>query len=88
MNKLTQQEAQLVLQEAYRLKAECAGTRMGQSIWWVASGSYLNPLLSKELQKNLFNLLDFKHDNDVDFYHWTDDNNVLQCFYEHFVEQY
>lgn len=88
MNKLTQQEAQLVLQEAYRLKAQYVDSksRLGQSIWWVASGGYLNPPIQKELQSNLFDLLDFKHDEGIDFYFSTDDNDVLEVFYKHFVE--
>lgn len=86
MRLLTQQEAQLVLQEAYRLKAEYANakSRIGQSMHWTAS---LDSKLPFGLVCRLANLLEDKQAEGIDFYHWADDNKVIQCFYEHFVEQ-
>ncbi len=34
MNKLTRQEAQDTIMEAYRLKGLYRGSRLGQAIWW------------------------------------------------------
>jgi hypothetical protein len=84
--KLTQQEAQLVLNEAYRLKADyaIAKPRLGQSIWWcTADDSLLKGSIVYKLEK----LLSDNQLIGVDFFYTVDDNQVLDKFYEHFVEQ-
>lgn len=87
MNKLTHLEATKVLTDAYRLRTEYrqSGSRLGQSIHWAA-----NPELSSldmSLQEKLILILDAFHATDLDFYHLTDDNRVMECFYKHYVEQ-
>jgi hypothetical protein len=85
--KLTQQEAQLVLNEAYRLKGEyaLANSSLGQSLWWTTA-SEDSKLIHHLAQKFEFILHSFTVQG-IDFYYGTDDNKTLEKFYEHFVEQ-
>jgi hypothetical protein len=85
--KLTQQEAKLVLNEAYRLKAEYtyAHSRLGQSLWWTTT-SENSKLIHHLAQKFEFILHSFTIQG-IDFYYEPDDNKTLEKFYEHFVEQ-
>lgn len=89
MRLLTQQEAQLVLQEAYSLKAKYAHakSRLGQSIHWVSSPT-VEVTAVENIKFTLYRLLVDKQAEGVDFFYWPDDNKVLEAFYEHFVEQY
>lgn len=82
--KLTREESLLVLKEAKLLQAEYAssGSRLGQSIHWLRDYGYLQ----EDVHRNLDTLLNENEQKGIDFYHWTDDNKVLEAFYEHFVE--
>ena len=89
MNKLTQQQAQQVLLEAYRLKAQQtvaygeSHARLGQSIHWVTTMGDVD----EELKLALQHALDSHHATVYDFYYWIDESKVLGCFYTHYVEQ-
>lgn len=87
MNKLTQQEAVRVLEEAshlhyLHLKSKA---RLGQAIWWCYTE---NSTLPEELKEKLYNLIDKDRGTDDDFYYWRDEVAVTNKFYELYVEQY
>ena len=85
MQKLTRQEAQEVIQEAYRLKGLYRGARLGQTIWW-CYGEISN--LPEEIKEKLFDLIDVDRATDNDFYYWDDEVAITNKFYELYVEQY
>lgn len=89
MTKLTQQQAQQVLLEAYKLKAQQAKSygdshaRLGQSIHWVTTMGDVDEELKLALQQ----VLDSHHATVYDFFYWIDESDVLEVFYKHYVEQ-
>ena len=87
MNKLTRQEASMVLAEALRLKSlyKKCGSRLGQSIHWACNDE---SRLDAELKCKLMQLLDSSYVTDDDFYFWDDEIAVTNKFYELYVEQY
>lgn len=87
MQKLTRQEASRVLTEARRLQLiyKDSKARLGQAIWWCYTE---NSTLPEELKEKLFTLIDADRATDNDFYYWNDKNDVVNKFYELYVEQY
>ena len=85
--KLTQQDAQVILKEAYRLKAlhKDSSARLGQSLWWCSSVEQ-RVELEDDIKFNLFVLLSHLAREGIDFYYEPDDNKTLDMFYKHFVE--
>lgn len=88
MNTLSRKEASQVIAEAYRLKFQYAnsGSRLSQSIWWCCSNQ--TSTLPEELQGKLYQLVDQHRGSELDFYHWKDEQKVIQKFYELYVEEY
>lgn len=85
--KLTQKEAELVLNEAYRLKEKHkeSYSRLGQSIWWCHE-LYEESMLTLNLAVKLGQMMYDLKEKGSDFYYWTEDSEVIKTFYEHFVE--
>lgn len=89
MNKLTQQEANLVIGEAYRLMGEQIAkfgmkhARLGQAIHWTADINI--SMLPVKLALSLAVLLDSDCGTEYDFYHFTDTDKVLEVFYQRYV---
>lgn len=88
MNKLTQQEVNLVIGEAYRLMGEQIAkfgmkhARLGQAIHWTTSDDSSVPA---EICYKLQKLLDSDCGTEYDFYHFTDTDKVLEVFYQRYV---
>lgn len=55
---------------ARRLQAKYVGSRLGQQLFVILPDP----------------LCDFHRGTDTDFYYWVDDEKVLVCFYENYVE--
>jgi hypothetical protein len=83
---LTQQDAQVILNEAYRLKAqyEHAKSRLGQSLWWTYSSD--ESTLDVTLKERIKYVLHLNTAMGIDFFYEPDDNKTLDVFYKHFVE--
>ena len=83
---LTQQDAQLILNEAYCLKAqyEHAKSRLGQSIYWTFSSD--ESTLGVALKERIKDVMVWNLREGIDFYYEPDDNKTLVVFYKHFVE--
>lgn len=86
--KLTQTEAQIVITEAYRLQEmyKDSRARLGQAIWWCCQNTE-DHRTNVEVSQRLVQILEIQsQQNKLDFFYWTDDQKVLEAFYEHFVE--
>lgn len=84
MNKLSRKEASQVIIEARRLQVlHTPYSRMGQSIWWCSTKQSTLP---EELQEKLYQLIDQHRGTELDFYHFTDGDKVIELFYQLYVE--
>ena len=86
MEKLTHLEATKVLTEAYQLRTQYreSGSRLGQSIHWACNPEISS--LDKSLQDKLLSLLDADHASPNDFYYFTDNDKVIELFYQCYTE--
>jgi len=73
MNKLTQQEAQDLIQKAWHMVAEhhLVGYRFGQALW--------NIIPNDIYQKYSC--------TDKDFFYWQDSDKVTETFFKYFVQE-
>lgn len=87
MNKLTQQEAQDLIQKAWQMVTEhhLGGYRFGQALW---------NLIHNDLQEPYALWVDTSigrifegYQKDVDFFYWQDSDKVTETFYKYFVEE-
>lgn len=68
--KLTADQAVQYVKRARSLQAKCEGSRLGQNLFCILPGA----------------LCDIHRNTETDFYYWVDDEKVLVCFYENYVE--
>ena len=85
--KLPPFDAQVILNEAYRLKAkyEHVKSRLGQSIYWTYSSD--ESTLDVTLKERIKYVLHWNIAMGIDFFYEPDDNKTLDVFYKHFVEE-
>jgi hypothetical protein len=69
-NKLTQEQAQILLLKAYDEKRTFPSLRLGQAIMNLMTLRQMSTVIG----------------SDRDFYNWKDEEKVLECFYQYCVD--